>query len=182
MPRAPTCSAGSASVVSSGSRAVARARPSKPVTETSSGTRSPSRRAALQAPAARKSSSQTSAVGRGARGRAGLVPRASRAGVHLRARARDRTQLGARDTASSASASASGAYDERPGVHVGGEVDEPAVAESEQMLRQPPYAVGDVEVHVGGGPGLVGVAVQHHQGQVAAADRGERVRRPSRRR
>ncbi len=64
MPRSPTCSAGSWTVVSSGSTAVARARSSKPVTERSSGTRSPSRRAALHAPAARMSSSQTIAVGR----------------------------------------------------------------------------------------------------------------------
>ena len=61
----PKRSAASRTVVSSGSSAVARARSSKPVTETSSGIRSPSRRAALQAPAASMSSSQTSAVGRG---------------------------------------------------------------------------------------------------------------------
>ena len=151
IPAAPTSSAGSRTVVSSGSTAVARARSSKPVTETSSGTRSPSRRAALQAPAARMSSSQISAVGRGpgpvsARVR-GLQPGLDAQGGRLGAQHERRGRRGR------PSASGAGAHAEGPGVHSRREVGDAAVAEGEQMAGHLPHAVGDIEVDGGARPG-----------------------------
>ena len=180
-PVRPNSSACSRTVVSSGSRAVARARSSKPVTETSSGTRSPSRRAALYAPAASMSSSQTSAVGRGP----GSVS-APVGGVPVRPSMEIGAAAGAHEdvpgVAPTRAAQCAGADVEGPGGDVGGEVQEAAVPEAEQVVGDLAHAVGDVEVDGGGAQAALRVAVEHHQGQLVAADARSGRRRPWRRR
>lgn len=68
-----------------------------------------------------------------------------------------------------------GAYGEGPGGDVGGEVEEAAVAEAEEVVGDLAYAVGDVEVDGGGAEAAVGVAVEHDEGELVAADGGEGV-------
>lgn len=68
-----------------------------------------------------------------------------------------------------------GADRERPGVDGGGEMDEAAVAEGEQMLRHLTHPVGDVEVDAGRRTRGRGVAVEHDQGQVGPVQGAQRV-------
>lgn len=62
---------------------------------------------------------------------------------------------------------------ERPGVDRRREVDEAAVAEREQMLRDLPHAIGDVEVDPCRDAGVRRVAVEHDQRQAGAAQHVE---------
>lgn len=66
-----------------------------------------------------------------------------------------------------------GAQVEGPGVHIGREVGDAAMAERRQMGGQLSRAVGDVQVDGGGGPVVVGVAVQHDQRQVRVPEGSE---------
>ncbi len=133
IPASPNSSAGRRTVVSSGSTAMARARSSKPVTETSSGTRRPSRRTALQAPAAMVSSSQSSAVGRGPgavrAASCGVQPGVDAEGGRFGGAAACRGHRRSRGDGA-------GAQVEGPGVDIGREVGDAAVAEPSQMAGQ----------------------------------------------
>ena len=133
-----------------GRRRVARARSSKPVTEMSSGTRRPRRRAALQAPAARMSSSQTRAVGRGPGAVRAVLGRAGRRSTRAGAR---RCAAAAPGTAAARAASAPARTSK---------VQESTSAARWTKRRWPrpsrwsgdlAHAVGDVEVDGGRAPG-----------------------------
>jgi hypothetical protein len=172
MPCSPKSSASRRTVVSSGSMAVARARSSRPVIREVVGD------AQAQAAGGFVGAGGEFVVVADQGGGAGAGCREGGFGGGQGALDGDggegRTDRGALELAD-ACGQFTRAYLEGPGRYVGGQVQEAAVAEGQQVVGDLADAVGDVQVDRGGAEAALGVAVEHHQGELVAADRGEGV-------